>query len=67
MSNPKFDVATILKLIDAMLKLKDVISTEIAKEKDAKKRKKYAKAMDKVLADPSVGNLFALRELLYKL
>lgn len=65
MSGTKLDAASILRLTEAVLKLIDVISTEIEKEADARKRKKFRKAMDKVLADPSNSNIFALRKLLF--
>ena len=67
MSDPKkLDVATILKILNAVLELKDVVAHEIEKESDAKKRKKHRKAMDKVLADPTAGNIIAFRDQLYK-
>ena len=67
MSDPKkLDVSTILKILNAILDLKDVVVNEIEKESDARKRKKDRKAMDKVLTDPTVGNIAAFRERLYK-
>ena len=62
----KLNATTILKLLDALLSLKDVIETEIEKEADAKKRKKYRKAMGKALDDPTTSNILAFRELLFK-
>ncbi|MCK4818169.1 hypothetical protein KA005_20530 [bacterium] len=67
MSDPKkLDVTTILKILNAILELKDVVAHEIGKESDAKKRKKYRKAMDKVLVDPNADNIIAFRDQLYR-
>ena len=63
---PKLDVSTILKILNAIIELKDVVTNEIEKESDASRRKKLWKKMDKVLADPTVGNLVAFRDQLYK-
>ena len=69
MSNPKskLDISAILKILNAILELKDVVSHEIEKESDARKRKKLWKSMDKVLADPTAGNIIAFRDRLYKI
>ena len=63
---PKLDVSTILKILDAIIDLKDVVAHEIEKESDASRRKKLWKKMDKVLADPTASNIIAFRDQLYK-
>lgn len=60
------DYAKIMALLQEGIKIKDEITAEIQKEKDAKKRKELWKAMDEVLANPSIGNIAAFRKLLYK-
>ena len=65
-SKPKLDVSTILKILDAIIDLKDVVAHEIEKESDASRRKKLWKKMDKVLADPTASNIIAFRDQLYK-
>lgn len=68
MSDPKkLDVSTILKILNAILELKDVVAHEIDKESDARKRKKHRKAMDKVLTDPTASNIIAFRDQLYRI
>ena len=61
------DKALLMRLIKTGLDIADMIQVEIAKEKDAKKRKKFSKAMDKAFADPgNARNILAIRELLFK-
>ena len=64
----KLNLATILNLTEAAIKLIETIGDEIEKEKDAKKRNELKKTMDKIWADPAdLSNLAALRKLLYEI
>lgn len=58
------NIATILKLLEEGVKIKDAISREIAKEKDARRRKKLRKAIKKAQKD---GDLAAVRSRLFDL
>jgi len=60
------DLGKIIALLEEAVKIKDKLTDEIQKEKDAKKRKILFEASQKVLDDPTDGNLAAFRELLYK-
>ena len=40
------NITVILKLLEKLIKIEEKISNEIAKEKDAKRRKKMQKAID---------------------
>jgi len=40
------NITVILKLLEKLIKIEEKISTEIAKEKDAKRRAKMQKAID---------------------
>ncbi len=60
-------VETVAKVIDEVLKLKEVIKNEIDKEKDAAKREKFWNACSAVLTEPSDENLAAFRAVLFDL
>lgn len=66
MSEDKLNIATLLNLTSELLKIKDQILAEITKEADAKKRRKFNEAIDKVFANPTPDNIIAFRELLFK-
>jgi len=66
MGRMSVDLGKIIALLEEAVKIKDKLTDEIQKEKDAKKRKILFEASQKVLDDPTDGNLAAFRELLYK-
>lgn len=57
----------ILKLLEEGIKIKDAISREVAKEKDAKRRKKLNDACRRALDSGSDNDLAAVRALLFDL
>ena len=61
------DLSRILKLLEEGIKIKDAISHEVAKEKDAKRRKKLNDACRKALDSGSDNDLTAVRGLLFDL
>ena len=61
------NLATILKLLEEGIKIKDAISREVAKENDAKQRKKINDACRKALDSGSDNDLAAVRALFFDL
>ena len=61
------DLSRILKLLEEGIKIKDAISHEVAKEKDAKRRKKLNDACQRALDSGSDNDLAAIRGLLFDL
>ena len=61
------DLSRILKLLEEGIKIKDAISHEVAKEKDAKRRKKLDDACREALNSGGDSDLAAIRALLFDL
>lgn len=61
------NITKILTLLDEGIKIKNAISKEINKERDAKRRKKIKKLCRRALDSGLSDDLAALRDILFKL
>lgn len=64
----KFDmnsISKVLKLMEKLFEIEKKIEAEVSKEKDARRRKKIWKAIEKCKKKGSKNNLSELRKLLF--